>query len=214
MKYSLEAAPSRWPRDKPSAGRGREGAVSPAVGTGGWHQARRAPTALLLLHGLQMLRPGGRLRVPSGKSRRVLQISASSLAGGLATWKTTGISLVWSGLDPVCPPGMSCTCTGVGGGGWALLALARGIWGVITSQDRVTPPLLTSLGEARSWMLPHGHLVLWSPSVPWGLIHLSVGPAPSWSIKDPPLLWVLGPSKIQLGAFMASLGAHQGCSVW
>lgn len=89
--------------------------MSPRVGTGGWHQARGAPTALLL-HGLQMLGPGGRLRVPSGRSRRVLQISASPLAGASATWKTTGISLVWSGLDPVSSPGMSARALGWGWG--------------------------------------------------------------------------------------------------
>lgn len=99
--------------------------MSPTVGTGGWHQAWRAPSALLL-HGLQMLGPGGRLRVPSGKSRRVLQISASSLAGGSATWKTTGISLVWSGLDPVSPPRMFCICTVDEGEGLGRLGTARG----------------------------------------------------------------------------------------
>lgn len=122
------------------------GAVSPTVGTGGWHQAWRAPSALLL-HGLQMLGPGGRLRVPSGKSRRVLQISASSLAGGSATWKTTGISLVWSGLDPVSPPGMSCTCTGMRRRGWVLWALPGGIWGVLLGQDHPTSADIPGLGE-------------------------------------------------------------------
>lgn len=128
------AAPSHWPRDKPSAGRGRkrqrEGAAPLTAGMGGRHRvlrARRAPAALLLL-GLQMLAPGVKLWLLSGRSRRVLRLSASSLAGSSATWKTTGVSLVWSGLDPFCLPGpSSCKCTRVEGGAGTCLPLPG--WG-------------------------------------------------------------------------------------
>lgn len=139
------AAPSHWPRDKPSAGRGRkrqrEGAASLAAGMGGRHRvlrARRAPAALLLL-GLQTLAPGVKLWFLSGRSRRVLRLSASSLAGSSATWKTTGVSLVWSGLDPFCLPGPpSCKCTRVGGGPGPSCHCQGGDLGAIMPQDRVT----------------------------------------------------------------------------
>lgn len=113
--------------------------------------------------------------------------------------------LEWAGSCLLTRDVCVCTGMGVGKGVGDLSALSRGIWGVIISQDRVTPPLLTSLGEVRSRMLPHGHLVLWSPSVPWGLIHLSVGPAS----RTHHFCRFLNPRKIQLAASLENLGAHQ-----
>lgn len=140
--------------------------------------AWRAPTALLL-PGLQMLAPSMKPWFLSGRSRRALQLSASSLAGSSATWKMTGVSLVWSRLDPFSSPSpSSCTCTGAAGHrrGWVLLATAgAGIWGQLCPRTgsprlcRGVEPLLPaqaplSRGSEKGGAVREGHSPACSPA--------------------------------------------------
>lgn len=203
----MEAAPSRWPRDKPSAGRGREGAVSLTVGTGDGTRHGEPPQ-------------------PSSSTAS----KCSGLVGGCGFLPGAAEGSCRSQHPPwlvARPPGRRRESAWFGSchptrdvlqvqGGWR-----RGLGPLGTGEGDLGRNRVPGQGHPTSADIPgrgeEQDATSRSPSVPWGLVHLSVAPAPSWSIKDTPLLWAPelqeDPARSSHGKSQSSPGA-QGCSAW
>lgn len=155
-----------------------------------------------LLHAsLQMLAPGVKLHLLSGKSRRIPQLSASSLAGSSerlrgaarATWKAPAVRPVRSALP--CPAPARASRRGTEPGS----APACQLW---VPRDRATPPLPQEpasarpgqhpLGEVGRGMLPAARLT--AGSLPChGAVGAAAGPQPRLCPGSCPCRGAVGP---------------------